>query len=129
LGEAGLFDSTAQGRHPKTSIGKIQHAQLRQRFEKGEYDALLKQIDIETGNANTIPDWFYQRVWQRAEHKATTLLRGPRLVFSDPAGVGARCCDDSAIRVEPGTSFQRVTPKHYGSIRLNANITPACSSL
>src|SRR5262249_18857206 len=34
---------------PKTEIGKIQRAQLKRRFEAGEFDAILKQVDVATG--------------------------------------------------------------------------------
>ena len=36
---------------PKTSIGKIQRSQLSQRFEAGQFDAILKRIDILSGIA------------------------------------------------------------------------------
>ncbi|MBE8998676.1 hypothetical protein IQ274_10740 [Nostoc sp. LEGE 12447] len=39
---------------PKTAIGKIQRSQLSQRFNAGEFKAIIKQIDILLGNANTI---------------------------------------------------------------------------
>src|SRR4030095_17211281 len=58
---------------PKTGIGKIQYSQLRERFQSGEYDSLLKQIDIETANANTVPDWFFERVWHR--HESPVLIK------------------------------------------------------
>ncbi|MBD2521584.1 hypothetical protein [Nostoc sp. FACHB-133] len=41
---------------PKTAIGKIQRSQLSQRFNTGEFKAIIKQIDILLGNANTISD-------------------------------------------------------------------------
>ncbi|MEH1869674.1 MAG: AMP-binding protein [Nostoc sp.] len=40
----------------KTVIGKIQRSQLSQRFNAGEFKAIIKRIDILLSNANTIPD-------------------------------------------------------------------------
>jgi acyl-CoA synthetase (AMP-forming)/AMP-acid ligase II len=47
---------------PKTGIGKIQRSLLKQRFEVGEFDPILKQVDILTANSNTVPDWFYKEL-------------------------------------------------------------------
>ncbi|MEH2307097.1 hypothetical protein [Nostoc sp.] len=41
---------------PKIAIGKIQRSQLSQRFNAGEFKAIIKQIDILLSNANTISD-------------------------------------------------------------------------
>src|SRR5207249_1803268 len=67
----------------------------------------------ETGNANTIPDWFYQRVWQRREKWGRLRPHSSRLVFVDGPGLGAGLCDASSIRVEAGTAFAKLGPQHY----------------
>ena len=36
---------------PKTAIGKIQRAQLKTRFEAGEFDEVVKRVDVATGNS------------------------------------------------------------------------------
>jgi hypothetical protein len=100
---------------PRTSIGKIQYAELRERFEKGEYDALLKQIDIETANANTIPDWFFQRVWLRRESTIEgDMGAAPTspLVFGDAGGFAAKIFDRSIV-VEAGSEFRRISADRY----------------
>ncbi len=79
---------------PKTSIGKIQRSQLSQRFEAGEFDEILKQIDILSGNVNTLPDWFYRKIWHRKEE--VTLAPQHKtcqsLIFLDQLGLGTRLC-------------------------------------
>lgn len=48
---------------PKTAIGKIQRTQLKQRLEAGEFDAIVKRVDLILGNSNTLPAWFYRSCW------------------------------------------------------------------
>jgi acyl-CoA synthetase (AMP-forming)/AMP-acid ligase II/thioesterase domain-containing protein len=48
---------------PKTGIGKLQRPQLRQRLESGELDALRAEMDLLLGGVDTVPAWFYRRVW------------------------------------------------------------------
>ncbi|HEY2951358.1 MAG TPA: condensation domain-containing protein, partial [Verrucomicrobiae bacterium] len=55
---------------PKTEIGKIQRAQLRQRLERGEFDTILKRVDVLSANANTIPNWFFRKIWVRKQGRA-----------------------------------------------------------
>ncbi len=93
---------------PKTSIGKLQRAQLKQRLEAGELAPILKQVDILIANANTIPDWFYQKIWCRRE--AVTLgpkPAGQTIVFLDSLGLGQQLCSELAncIQVRAGTAF------------------------
>lgn len=106
---------------PKTAIGKIQRSQLKQRFEAGEFDSILKQLDILTGNANTLPDWFYKKIWRRQE--AVTLTpqptTGQSLVFLDPLGLGQLVCSQLSqlrqpcVRVEAGSQFAQLDANHY----------------
>jgi acyl-CoA synthetase (AMP-forming)/AMP-acid ligase II/NAD(P)-dependent dehydrogenase (short-subunit alcohol dehydrogenase family)/acyl carrier protein len=102
-----------QNEIPKTAIGKIQRTQLRERFEAGEFHDLLKQIDIHAGGANTVPDWFYRKVWVQREAALFPQLRnGTYLIFVDDAGLTDRLCSELAaigtrcIRVEAGPAFQ-----------------------
>ena len=106
---------------PKTAIGKIQRSQLKARFEAGEFDSILKKIDLLSGNANTLPDWFYTKVWRRQE--AVTLSPQPRmglsLVFLDKLGLGEHLCrelDSSplpCVAVEAGLDFAQLAQHHY----------------
>ncbi|MEM9218996.1 MAG: SDR family NAD(P)-dependent oxidoreductase, partial [Cyanobacteria bacterium P01_F01_bin.150] len=86
---------------PKTSIGKIQRTKLSQRFAAGDFDSIVKAVDLLLENENTIPDWFYRRVWREKRfdtHRAfsqlpTSLLQsaqnGATLIFVDHLGLGA----------------------------------------
>jgi len=74
---------------PKTEIGKIQRTQIQQRLLAGEFKQELKRVDVLTESANTIPDWFFERVWHRRKVVAgTDEALGCWLVFCDDAGLG-----------------------------------------
>src|SRR5262249_23640717 len=100
---------------PKTEIGKIQRAQLRQRFETGEFDGLLKRIDILCGNEHTLPNWFHTKVWRPREICTSSVdsLPGQYLVFLDSAGLGEQLCAKlnrynlMCVGVEASVEFKR----------------------
>ena len=106
---------------PKTAIGKIQRAQLKNRFEAGEFDSILKQVDILSGNANTIPDWFYRKIWRRKEARslAPRPVSGLSLIFLDRLGLGKSLGSDlerrqsSCVYVEAGDDFLQLSDDHY----------------
>jgi acyl-CoA synthetase (AMP-forming)/AMP-acid ligase II/NAD(P)-dependent dehydrogenase (short-subunit alcohol dehydrogenase family) len=106
---------------PKTAIGKIQRTQLKKEFEAGQYRSLLHDLDRLQGNANTLPDWFYRKIWQPRllrQYKPHN-LEGTILVLLDEEGVGAVVCEhlrqqqQRCICVEPGTGFERLAKDHY----------------
>jgi thioesterase domain-containing protein/NADP-dependent 3-hydroxy acid dehydrogenase YdfG/acyl carrier protein len=43
---------------PKTAIGKIQRKELVKRFERGDFGALVRRVDVLLQNERTLPDWF-----------------------------------------------------------------------
>lgn len=106
---------------PKTSIGKIQRSQLSERFAAGEFDDVLKRVDILDGNANTLPDWFFDKAWRRRE--ISTLEpqagAGQSLVFVDQRGLGTLLCAElnrpirRCVIVEAGSEFSRINKFHY----------------
>jgi acyl-CoA synthetase (AMP-forming)/AMP-acid ligase II/NAD(P)-dependent dehydrogenase (short-subunit alcohol dehydrogenase family)/acyl carrier protein len=106
---------------PKTAIGKIQRQQLKTRFEAGEFNDILKQLDINTGNANTIPDWFYRKIWhpKQATTSTTYLHSGCYLVFLDDLGLGKSICQElhhfhqPYIIVQAGLEFAQLNHNHY----------------
>ena len=106
---------------PKTAIGKIQRSHLRNRFEVGEFNDILKQLDINTGNANTLPDWFYHKIWRPKEAATYTahLHTGPYLVFLDRLGLGKFICrelnrlNQPYITVEAGLKFAQLNRDCY----------------
>lgn len=106
---------------PKTAIGKIQRTQLAQRFKAGEFDTIVRRVDILSGNANTLPAWFYGKVWRRKELGARRGKRGapPTIVFQDQSGVGIQLCSEMTrlgwpcFCVERGTDFSRIAVDRY----------------
>jgi amino acid adenylation domain-containing protein len=106
---------------PKTAIGKIQRTQLKNRFEAGEFDSILKQLDILSGNANTVPDWFYRKVWQPKETRnlAPLTTSGLSLIFLDRTGLGKALGSElerrnhRCVYVEGGDDFLKVSDEHY----------------
>ncbi|MBH8560939.1 SDR family NAD(P)-dependent oxidoreductase [Nostoc sp. CENA67] len=106
---------------PKTSIGKIQRSQLKKSFEAGEFNHILKQLDILHANANTIPDWFYQKVWRCKQ--AATLNPHPwtnlTLVFLDELGLGTFLCNQLEqqnlpyVCVSWGSDFAQLSANHF----------------
>ncbi|MCP4696616.1 MAG: SDR family NAD(P)-dependent oxidoreductase, partial [Gammaproteobacteria bacterium] len=102
---------------PKTAIGKLQRARLRKRFEAGEFKDLLKRVDILLENANTLPDWFYRKIWRRRQPPALMpeLREAPTLVFIDSAGLGDFLCGklENCVKAETGDAFARLSTDHY----------------
>jgi non-ribosomal peptide synthetase component F/acyl carrier protein len=105
---------------PKTEIGKIQHAQLKQQFEAGQFVHICKQLDILSANMNTIPDWFYRKVWNRKELRASLHTRQKNmLLFLDNSGPCSRLYEQlrphlcTCICVEAGTTFSQEDDEHY----------------
>lgn len=105
---------------PKTAIGKIQHASLRKGFENKEFDEELKRSDVLT-EINTVPDWFFRKVWGRKEPSLRLPLTelGLSLVFVDRHGLGEALCeqllgaDQSCIVIEAGSEFSRLNSDRY----------------
>ena len=111
---------------PKTAIGKIQRSQLSRRFEAGEFNAILKRLDILSNNANTLPDWFYRKIWRpmSAVSLTTQPTTGRTLVFLDSLGLGAFLCKELSnnqlcISVEAGSDFNQISDNRYRIVPQN----------
>jgi non-ribosomal peptide synthase protein (TIGR01720 family) len=104
---------------PKTTSGKIQRTQLVQAFEAGRFRDVLRQIDIAAGGANTVPDWFFRRVWRRKRQPVAVGEIGAGLVLGDGGGLGTELCrrlrrpDRPWVLVEPGAAFIRRERERY----------------
>ena len=106
---------------PKTVIGKIQRSQLSDRFHAGEFNSILKQLDILLGNSNTIPDWFYQKVWRPKQAKALKTLSSKfiTIVFLDELGLGTFICQQLEqqnllyLCISPGSDFAKKSQNHF----------------
>ena len=102
---------------PKTEIGKIQRAQLRQRFESGEFDLVLKNLDILTSGPNTVPDWFFRSVWREKDAFPPVLPVPPalpvQLLFATQDDLSARIAErlsafGPVVKVVAGGEFVRL---------------------
>lgn len=102
---------------PKTSIGKIQRSQLKQKFEEGEFTEIVKRTDVLLGNENTLPDWFYRKSWQPKAAIAFEKQEknGQTVVFLDSLGLGKYLLEKTknSITVEAGLEFVKLSEKHY----------------
>lgn len=99
---------------PKTGIGKIQHAQLKQRLDQGGFRGLIKCMDLLTANANTVPSWFFRRVWRRRLRPVSTEpISGNWIIFADDNGFGEELVSSlksegaACVTITGGKVFQR----------------------
>ncbi|MEB3233333.1 MAG: SDR family NAD(P)-dependent oxidoreductase [Leptolyngbyaceae bacterium] len=106
---------------PKTAIGKIQRSQLSKRFEAGEFDPSLKQVDCLLENANTLPNWFYTQIWRPKQPPYRQLQTQPgcTVVFATNETVVADLRSLTLppnhpwIGVVPGSTFQTIGGDRY----------------
>ncbi|OUD11718.1 non-ribosomal peptide synthetase [Thioflexithrix psekupsensis] len=109
---------------PKSSIGKLQRNPLKQRFENGEFNALVKQVDLWLANEQTLPAWFYRLNWQAYQLPSAQKIepiaaeKTLYLCFNDECGLAQsfiKTCDNNAliIQVEKGESFQILAENYY----------------
>ena len=76
---------------PKTSVGKIQRSELARRFLAGEFAGILKQVDRLLANGNTIPDWFFRKVWRPKVgtiDRSLVRANSAAVIFADGSGLG-----------------------------------------
>ncbi|MGZ5600431.1 MAG: SDR family NAD(P)-dependent oxidoreductase [Methylobacter sp.] len=105
----------------KTAIGKIQRTQLKQRLEAGEFDTIIKRVDLILGNANTLPSWFYQSTWtpKQALFLEHHLINGAVMVLMDDSGLGGalpkqlQALRQRCVTVAPGSGFKHKDGFHY----------------
>ncbi|MEM9908865.1 MAG: KR domain-containing protein, partial [Cyanobacteria bacterium P01_D01_bin.44] len=110
---------------PKTSIGKLQRLKLKQQFETGRFEQQVKQIDLLLENENTIPNWFYEKMWhpKASVVSAAQPTSGTTLIFVDALGLGEafkkkwRSANGSAkcdcVMVTPGLEFAQLSDHSY----------------
>lgn len=119
----------AKQEFPKTTSGKIQREKLKKLLATGHFQDILKEIDIHLENANTLPDWFYQKIWKRMlpiTH-TTQLLTDSYLLFLDELGLGTFLCGELerlnrlCVGVEAGLDFAKLSPNRYSLAPGNAD--------
>ncbi|WP_165864189.1 SDR family oxidoreductase [Capsulimonas corticalis] len=109
---------------PKTEIGKIQRAQMRKRFEDGEFDEIRKDVDVLMGGGDTIPDWFFRTAWRPKALGAETagesvgLVPGVSVVFIGADPLGSQIAERLAgfgpvVTVRPGDAFVKEDARSY----------------
>jgi len=110
---------------PKTAIGKIQRSQLAARFLAGEFEDVLRTLELESGEANTLPRWFYRRRWRPQRQAAATPLDADARVLLLTGGgkLAGRLCSKleergaKGIEVRAGAEFSSgesftIAPNH-----------------
>ncbi|NEO55705.1 MAG: SDR family NAD(P)-dependent oxidoreductase [Okeania sp. SIO3B5] len=106
---------------PKTAIGKIQRSQLKQQFEAGGFNSILKEVDLLLENHNTIPNWFYQQVWREKEVEFVKFQpqTGISLILFDSLGLGSFLSEkltkyhQSCIKVFAASEFTKISEDSY----------------
>jgi acyl-CoA synthetase (AMP-forming)/AMP-acid ligase II len=105
---------------PKTSIGKIKRSQLKQQFEAGDFDEIVKKIDILLGNQNTLPNWFYRPIWRSKQALILNPIprKGLTLIFLDELGLGELLYtqlseNQPTVAVEIGSEFVQLSKNRY----------------
>ncbi len=112
-----------QERIPKTSIGKIQRSRLKQSLMNGEFTSIIQQVDLLLENSNTIPNWFYRKVWQTKQNKNILLTESPEktltLIFADNLSLATKLTQELFQQNQPyaqvtiSSDFACISPNHY----------------
>ncbi len=85
---------------PKTAIGKIQRSRLKQLFEAGELAPAVRAADLLAGNENTLPSWFFRRVFRPLASAPEDLgpMPGRVALLLDRAGLGEVLAAELRVR-------------------------------
>ncbi|MDC0711873.1 amino acid adenylation domain-containing protein [Stigmatella sp. ncwal1] len=121
LGAAPTFIiPVAREAFPRTTSGKIQRGVLKKALEEGRFAQTLRALDLHQGNANTLPAWFFRRVWRpKAASPRAPAPEGACLLFLKGEGLGTRLREAllqegrRCITVEPGAAFVRTGPDAF----------------
>ncbi|MFF2416072.1 amino acid adenylation domain-containing protein [Bacillus safensis] len=72
---------------PKTESGKIQRAQLGAALKDGAFRDIEQALDLASENEQTLPDWFFKRIWAKENIGPTQPFAEHVLVFEDEKGL------------------------------------------
>jgi acyl-CoA synthetase (AMP-forming)/AMP-acid ligase II/NAD(P)-dependent dehydrogenase (short-subunit alcohol dehydrogenase family) len=103
----------------KTTSGKIQRNQMKKSLMAGQYDAILKEIDVTLKNSNTVPAWFFEVGWRQKQLTPIDVAAdGAAVIFADSKGLGAVLCEtlgakQACVRVEAGAEFAKLGANSY----------------
>ena len=105
---------------PRTAIGKIQRAKLKQRFEAGDYELRLRDVEQQMGGENTVPAWFHRPMWVTQndvnQHKSNV---GEQIILFSAGALGISVQqalsmqEVDVITVVPGPQLQRLDAVTY----------------
>jgi len=106
---------------PKTAIGKIQRSILSKQLMEGEFDELLRKIEVENCPAVTVPDWFYRKVWVPTNPEVSEVAaeKGHFLIFMDGLGLGKQVIrflekiEQKYILVDIGEEFAQINENKF----------------
>lgn len=109
----------------KTTIGKIQRTRLKESLENGEFNDVIRKVDLILGNSNTVPAWFYRPIWiqKQAPVFEQRSKKGAVLILMDQSGLGEALAHQfhpqkrTCILVAPGSHFER---KNEHSFTINS---------
>ncbi len=72
---------------PKTESGKIQRAQLGAALKDGAFRDIEQALDLASENEQTLPDWFFKRIWAKEKIGPAQPFADHVLVFEDEKGL------------------------------------------
>ncbi|HTB81377.1 MAG TPA: AMP-binding protein [Opitutaceae bacterium] len=105
---------------PKTTIGKIQRAQLKQQFERGDFAELVRKYSGQAGEPAATPEWFYRPAWRDSALPEATLAAGTSfLLLADASGLAAELARELGAAghpctlVEAGADFAQAGPASF----------------
>jgi acyl-CoA synthetase (AMP-forming)/AMP-acid ligase II/NAD(P)-dependent dehydrogenase (short-subunit alcohol dehydrogenase family)/acyl carrier protein len=98
---------------PKTTSGKIQRTQLRKALARGDFDDLLREVDLAL-DSNTLPAWFLEWGWRKARAEdapwkpsgATLIVQGAGCTAKRTADALVAALGDTPVfRIESAATF------------------------
>ncbi|AZK48663.1 SDR family NAD(P)-dependent oxidoreductase [Paenibacillus lentus] len=102
----------------RTESGKIQRNAFAERFNRGEFEDILRLLEVKREEDMTLPEWFYTREWSASPSPENSLPSGTCLIFNDSFGLGLAWASQikrisDVIIVDEGQRFEKKAPHHY----------------
>lgn len=70
---------------PKTGLGKLQRSILRRRFEAGDFDPLIRRMDLALAGPRSLPAWFFRETTAPRPDETPAAAGPVALLGHDPA--------------------------------------------
>lgn len=103
----------------RTESGKIQRNAFAERFNRGEFEDILRLLEVRREEDITFPEWFYTREWTASSPSPdSSLPSGSCLIFNDRFGLGLAWAsqikgNSNVIMVDEGQMFEKRDSHHY----------------